>query len=143
MKEDSFQTPFSMALMTSVFVGFVTTILCLIYNIIYRDETGFPLSDFINVSTLIFAVNLLFVIIGFIYFTFVNFSKRSELIFIVLFLLLTIVGAVKSESVVRSADHELTLQFRGLLLGIVLITGIGILAIPLLFHSKVFRKNVL
>jgi hypothetical protein len=143
MAEESFQTPFSKAILTSVFVGFITTIICLIFNIIYRDETGFPLNDIINVSTLIFAVNLLFVVIGFIYFTFMNSSKRAEFIFVVAFILLIALGAWKAESVVRSPDHELTLQFRGLLLGIIIITGIGILSIPFLFHSKKFRDIVL
>ncbi|HWC54728.1 MAG TPA: hypothetical protein VG676_14160 [Chitinophagaceae bacterium] len=143
MKEESFQTPFSKAMLTSVFVGFVTCIVCLIFNIIYRDETGFPLNDIINVSTLIFAVNLLFVVIGFIYFPFMNSSKKSEMIFVVIFLLLTILGVIKAESVIRSSDHELTQQFRGLLLGIIIITGLGILSIPLLFHNRKFRETIL
>jgi positive regulator of sigma E activity len=130
-------------MLTSVFVGFVTCIVCLIFNIIYRDETGFPLNDIINVSTLIFAVNLLFVVIGFIYFPFMNSSKKSEMIFVVIFLLLTILGVIKAESVIRSSDHELTQQFRGLLLGIIIITGLGILSIPLLFHNRKFRETIL
>ncbi|HVT84159.1 MAG TPA: hypothetical protein VHD35_03110 [Chitinophagaceae bacterium] len=142
MKEETFQTPFSKAMLTSVFVGFVTCIVCLIYNIIYRDETGFPLNDIINVSTLIFAVNLLFVVIGFIYFSFMN-SKKSEFIFVAVFLLLTILGIIKAGSVVRSSDHEITEQFRGLLLGIIIITGVGILSIPFLFHNKKFRETIL
>lgn len=142
MKEETFQTPFSKAMLTSVFVGFVTCIVCLIYNIIYRDETGFPLNDIINVSTLIFAVNLLFVVIGFIYFSFMN-SKKSEFIFVAVFLLLTILGIIKAGSVVRSSDHEITEQFRGLLLGIIIITGVGILSIPFLFHNKKFREAIL
>lgn len=143
MAEESFQTPFSKAILTSVFVGFVTTIICLIYNIVYRGETGFPQNDIINVSTLIFAVNLLFIVIGFIYYPFMNSSKKSELIFVVAFILLIAIGAWRAESVVRSTDHEQTLQFRGLLLGIIIITGIGILSIPFLFHNKKFRETIL
>jgi hypothetical protein len=52
-------------------------------------------------------------------------------------------GAIGAESVVRSPVHELTLQFRGLLLGVIIIIGIGILSIPLLFHNKTFRDKVL
>ena len=143
MKEETYQTPFSMALLTSLFVGFFTTILCLIYDIVYRDKTKFPLSDIINVSSLIFVVNLLFFAIGFIYFEFVKRSKKGEFVFIGLFLLLIILGAIGAESVVRSPDHELTLQFRGLLLGVIIIIGVGILCIPLLFHNKTFREKVI
>ena len=143
MKEETYQTPFSMAILTSLFVGFFTTILCLIYDIIYRDKTGFPLSDIINVSSLIFVVNLLFFGIGFIYFEFVKRSRKGEFVFIGLFLLLIILGAIGAESVVRSPDHELTLQFRGLLLGVIIIIGVGILCIPLLFHNKTFREKVI
>lgn len=143
MKEETYQTPFSMAIMTSLFVGFFTTILCLVYDIIYRDETGFSLSDIINVSSLIFVVNFLFFLVGFIYSIFVKRSRKSELIFIGLFILLTLLGAIGAESVVRSPVHELTIQFRGLLLGVVIIIGIGILCVPLLFHNKTFREKVL
>src|SRR5574338_531056 len=135
MKEEAFQTPFSKTILTSVFVGFITCIICLIYNIIYRDETGFPQNEIINVSTLIFAINLLFVVVGFIYFPFMNSSRKSEYIFIAVFLLLIILGAWKAESVIRSTNHELTVQFRGLLLGLVIITGAGILSIPFLIHN--------
>ena len=143
MKEETYQTPFSMAILTSLFVGFFTTIFCLVYDIIYRDETGFPLSDIINVSSLIFVVNFLFFLIGLIYSIFAKRSKKIELIFIGLFVLLTILGAIGAESVIRSPDHVLTLQFRGLLLGVVIIIGIGVLCIPLLFHNKTFREKVL
>src|ERR1043166_2957552 len=129
MKEETYQTPFSMAILTSLFAGFFTTVLCLVYDIIYREETRFPLSDIINVSSLLFAVNLLFFLVGFIYSIFVKRSRKSELIFIGLFVLLIILGAIGAESVVRSPVHELTLQFRGLLLGVIIIIGIGILSI--------------
>lgn len=65
------------------------------------------------------------------------------MIFVVIFLLLTILGVIKAESVIRSSDHELTQQFRGLLLGIIIITGLGILSIPLLFHNRKFRETIL
>ncbi len=143
MTDDSFQTPFSMALLTSVFVGFVTTILCLIYNLIFRDETGFPLASFINVSTLIFSVNLLFVIIGLIYSLFAKESKGPEFIFIAIFILLTVLGSIKAGSAISSQGHELTSQLRGLLLGIVIIIGLGSLSVPFLFHNKKFKQNVL
>ena len=61
---------FCRAMMTGVFVGFVSTIIALVYNIFYRDETGYLPADIINVSSLIFAMNLIFWVIGIIYYFF-------------------------------------------------------------------------
>ncbi|MBS1921668.1 MAG: hypothetical protein JST17_15590 [Bacteroidetes bacterium] len=147
MQEETYQTPFSNAMLTSVFVGFVSAILCLIYNIVYRSETGYQPSEIINVSSLIFSVNLFFVIIGLIYSAFVRNSTKPEFVFIIIFLLLIILAVYKSQTVVRSTgapDHEQQVaHFRGLLTGIVLIAGVGILSIPFLFHNKKFRAAVL
>jgi hypothetical protein len=52
------------ATMTGLFVGIIDTLICLSYNIGYRNFTGYMPSAIINVSSLIFAVNLiLFVLI--------------------------------------------------------------------------------
>ena len=52
-------------------------------------RTGFPLNGFINVSSIIFAVNVLFPIIGIIYYGFISSSKKADILFVILFLLLT------------------------------------------------------
>ncbi|MCZ2459111.1 MAG: hypothetical protein LC128_05740 [Chitinophagales bacterium] len=142
-KDDTFQMPFSDAVLTSVFVGFCASIACLLYNLVVRERTGLELSGFINVSTLIFSVNLIFVVIGLIYSLFVKNSKRPELIFILIFLALIVFLVIKSGSVVRSPDPEIASQFRTLLMGIVIIIGVGIVLIPFLFHSQKFRDAVL
>jgi len=143
MKEENVQTPFSMALLTCVFVGFITSILCLLYNIIFRQQTGFPFNDIINVSSLIFSVNIFFFIIGFIYFPFVKKSQKPEILFITIFLLLIIYTVIKAESVNRSSNLLFNSEFRDLFAGIVVIVGIGIMSIPFLFHNKRFRDAVL
>lgn len=143
MKEETFQTPFSQALLTSVFVGFITCIICLVFNIVYRDTTGFHYGNSINVSTLIFGINLLFVIIGLIYFIFMNSSKKAEIIYIVLFIALTAFCVLKAESIINPQNEEEALHLRGLLLGLIIISGVGSLIIPLLFHNKRFRDAVL
>lgn len=144
MDMDNYQTPFSRALLTAVFVGFVASIICLFFNIVYREETGFVPTEIINVSSLIFGVNLFFFAGGMIYGGLKSWSGKSDIIFIVLFILLTIFFAWKAEGAIRTADHAVTLQFRGLLLGIILISGISIaLAVPYLFHNKKFNESVL
>src|SRR5947208_10602161 len=75
MKNDDYQSTFSRAVLTGVFVGFVSTLVCLFYNVLYRNSTGFLPADIINVSSLIFAVNLLFLVIGVIYYFFLKIGR--------------------------------------------------------------------
>ena len=144
MDYDFQQTPLSMAVLTGLFVGFMATIVCLIYNLIYRQSTAFELSDIINVSSLIFAVNLLFLVIGFIYYGFIKTFRKGGLIFMVVFALLTVFLAWEAEGVHRSADQLLNSEFRQLLLGIVIILGASAaFAIPFLFNSRKFHEHVI
>ena len=134
---------FSGALLTGVFAGFAGTILCLAYNIIYRDDTGFLPSAIINVSSLIFAVNLLFVFIGLIYFVCLRWLPKGNIVFEALFVLLTIVLLLATSGVQRSDDAVVNHEFRGLLSGIIIILGLCSAAMPVLFHNKNFREHVI
>jgi hypothetical protein len=144
MDYDFHQSPLSKALLTGLFAGFTATVFCLIYNLIYRESTAFSLSDIINVSSLIFAVNLVFLVIGAIYYGLIKSFRKGELIFIVVFALLTIFFAWKAEGVQRSANELLNSEFRQLLLGVVIIMGVSaVVLIPFLFHNKKFEEHVL
>jgi uncharacterized membrane protein YqjE len=141
MHNDQQIYPFGKTLLTGVFAGFVATVICLIYNILYRDATGFILADIINVSSLIFGVNILFVLIGLIYFVFQRFFKKSTLVFAAVFLLATLFCLWKTAGVHRSSDYEVTEQFRGLLSGIVIIMGVcAVFLMPFSFHYKKFEE---
>jgi len=138
------KSKFYRAMMTGFFVGFIATFVCLAYNIVYRDSTGFPLNGFINVSSIIFAVNILFPIIGIIYYGFISSFKKADILFVILVLLLTAFFVWRTELILRTNDHLLDIEFRKLLLGIVLILGISAsVLIPLLYHSKKFENAVL
>ena len=138
------QSTFSKTLLTSVFVGFVATILCLAFNIVYRESTGFELSDIINVSTLIFGVNLVFVVIGALHFLLVKNFRRGEIIFIALFVVLTLLGIWGAEAAHRTVDAVQNNEFRQLLLGTVLIMGIGAaFLVPYLSHNRTFQEHVI
>jgi hypothetical protein len=138
------QTPLSKAVLTGLFTGFTATIVCLIYNLIYRESTAFSLSDIINVSSLIFAVNLLFLVIGIIYYGFIKSFRKGGLIFMIVFVLLTVFFAWKAEGVHRSPDQLLNSEFRQLLLGVVIILGVSAaFLIPFLFSNKKFEEYVL
>lgn len=144
MDNEDFQTPFTKAFLTALFAGIITSIICLIYNGVYRDQTGLEPTDIINVGTIIFAVHIIFLLLGILFYLFRLWKKTGETLYIVALLLLTAFLSWKSEGVVRSSNHDVTIEFRGLLLGIVLIIGISAsVVVPMLFHNKSFEKNIL
>lgn len=136
------QSPFSKAVLTAVFVGFFATLVCLIYNIIFRESTGYQPADFINVSSLIFAINLIFLVIGVIYFVFLRSFKKGDVIFEVLFAVLTIFCAWRADQA-HMINPTLTSEFRTLLIGTIIIMGIGSVLIPFLFRNQKFVDAVL
>lgn len=140
---NSYLTPFTKAILTSLFVGIVATILCMGYDVFYRDSTSFPLSDYINVSNLIFAVNLLFLLFGAVYYLFTRFRK-GEIFFVVLFLLLTGALVFLAAGIHRSNVPLLNTEFHQLFLPMVIIIGLlAALGIPYLYHSRKFEEHVL
>ena len=134
---------FSGALLTGVFAGFAGTIICLIFNIIYRDDTGFLPSAIINVSSLIFAVNILFVFIGLAYFVCLRYLPKGDAIFEAIFILLTLFCLLATSGAHRSDDAVVNHQFRGLLSGVIIILGICCGAMPVMFHNRRFREHVI
>lgn len=143
MNYEFHQSPLSKAILTSVFIGFFATLVCLIYNIIFRERTGYQPADFINVSSLIFAVNLVFLVIGLLYFVFHSFFKKGDIVFEILFGLLIIFCAWRAGHASMENNPVLTSEFRTLLIGVIIIIGIGIELVPLLFHNKKFEDAVL
>jgi hypothetical protein len=133
--------PFGKTVLTGVFAGIVASVICLAYNIIYRNATGFSLSDIINVSSIIFGINIVFLVVGLVYFAFQRVFKKSTLIFVAVFVLITLFCLWKTAGVNRSVEYEASVQFRGLLSGIVIISGIcATLLMPFLFHYKKFEE---
>lgn len=144
MEDENMQTPFTKAFLTALFVGIVTSVACLIYNSVYRDQTGLEPTDIINVGSIIFGVHIIFLLLGIVFYLVRLWKRTGEVVYIVALLLLTGFLSWKAESVVRSANQAVTIEFRGLLLGIVLIMGIAAaIAVPVLFHNKKFERNVL
>lgn len=143
MNYEFHQSPLSKAILTSVFVGFFATIICLVYNIIFRQSTGYQPADFINVSSLIFIVNLIFLVVGLLYFLFLRSFKKGDVVFEVLFGIIIIFCAWRADHANMMNNPTLTSEFRTLLIGTIIIMGIGIELVPLLFHNKKFEDAVL
>jgi hypothetical protein len=144
MEKENYMSPLLKSIMTSLFVGIVATIICLFFNAIYRSQSDYPLADIINVSSLIFVVNLLFLVIGFVHYFLTKFIRAGELVYIILFAALTLYCLWGTAHVHRSDNAAFNSQFKGLLGGVILIMGIlaaGI--IPFLFHNRKFEEGIL
>lgn len=142
--EPVYNTRFSSALLTAVFSGIIATLLSMAYYLGFKEITGFPYSMIVNVSSLIFGINIVFVIIGFIYSFFLKFSKKGEIQFVVLFVVLTAVLVILSMNIHRSDNALFNHEFQELITGLVIIAGISAFAlIPLLYHNRKFIDHVL
>lgn len=135
---------FYKAMMTGLFVGILVTIVCLLYNLVYRSSSGFPLTDVVNVSSLIFFTNIVFLIIGIVYYLFVKYFSRGNRIFEIVFFALTIFFVALTIFGHRTDDHQLNVEFRTLMTGIVIIQGLSAaLLLPFLYHNKSFEQHVI
>ena len=134
---------FFKALMTGLFIGIIDTIILLAYNIGYRSETGYIPSEIINVSSLIFGVNLLLTIVGVLFFFFHRYIRGGDVVYTIFFLALTIWLAFKTFPSVRFGDAHLDSGWHGLMGGVVLICGISAACLPLLYRSEKFQDAVI
>ena len=141
--EQPVQSTFSKALLTSVFVGIIATLACLAFNIWFRGYTEFQLSTLINVSSLIFSVNIIFVLIGVAYYGCIRASRKGDIIFEAILLTGMILCIWKAGAIDRTDNLQLNMEFRNLLKGVILIMSIAALSIPLLFHNKNFEKHII
>jgi hypothetical protein len=140
----SYLTPFSKSLLTGVFAGISATFICIIYNVIFRDETGYQLFNLINVSSLIFGVNIAFMLIGVIYYWFIKFLKRGEIVYIGVFILITVFGIIKTYGIQRTDDQVANIEFHHLFIAMIVIWSIAAsIGIPVMYHSKRFEEHVL
>ena len=134
---------FFKAMMTGLFVGIIDTLICLAYNIGYRTYTGYLPSSLINVSSLIFMVNLLLLVIGIVYFFFLRASRRGDVLFEVVVLAVTVWLIWKTTGLTRFGDPKMDSGFRGLLGGIILILGASTACIPFLYRSRRFVEAMI
>jgi hypothetical protein len=135
MNHDYEQTEFSRSLLAGVFAGIAATILSLLYNTFFREFTGFPLSQIINVSTIIFILVLIVTIAGVVFHLFHHYLKNGTLVYQIAGILLTVLFIFGAMQVQRSPSAVLSVEFRELLSGIILITGLSVVFfIPFLFR---------
>lgn len=124
MNYDYPQTKLSKDLLTGVFAGIIATLINLAYDFFFRYYDKLYPSEIINVSSIIFVTMLLFTIAGIIYFALDKFVKHGNIIYIILFLALTVISFYAGMHVHRSSDASVNEGFKGLLLGTVAVSGL-------------------
>ena len=139
----TYSTPFTKALLTGLFVGIVATLLCIGYDIAFRESISFSPTTIINVSSMIFVINLLFLVIGVVYYGFLK-LKHGELGYIIISMAATTILIFLAFTTHRSSDMIINNRFHHLLAPIVAIIGLcSSIGIPLLWHSRKFEQYVI
>jgi hypothetical protein len=135
-RAQSKNTSISRSLMAGLACGIVASIINVAYGYFYRKATAFTGATLFEPLVMFVAFPLLFVIAGLVYFEMVDSIKKGGLLFTLLFLLLMGAATVINLTGARSGEE-------GLLLGIILITGI-LMAVLLPFlatHAKIFMDK--
>jgi len=144
MNHEELQDPFSKSLLTGLFAGITATLCCFVFGLAYRLQTGFLLTDFINVPSIIFVCNILLLAIGMLHFMFERIPRYGTWIYIITFTVITLFCIWKTGSIQRSNIYEETIKFRGLLTGMIIIIGSSAsLLIPYLYHNRKFIQYII
>lgn len=129
--------------LTGLFTGIFATLSCLLYDLLFCYYTGFPYCTIINVSTIIFAITSAVLVAGLLYYYLLKAFRLGNIIFIGVFIIFTLFALWRTSFVERSVNYHETVEFRELLSGIFIITGIYcFFLIPFLYHNKAFNKYV-
>lgn len=143
MNYDYKQTPFSKALLTGVFCGLAATLASLAYSFFFKFSTGYTLSSVVNVPSIIFFSLIVLSAAGLFYHMFRN-IKGGSILFIAVFAIATAWVLWKISGVNRTDDHTVNIEFRELVSGIILITGVSaFFLVPFLYNNKKFEDAVL
>ncbi|RYY81644.1 MAG: hypothetical protein EOO15_24155 [Chitinophagaceae bacterium] len=131
------------ALMTGLFVGLFATVVCLLFNLVYRRSTGFGPTDIINIATLTFGINLAFPLIGLLFDGFRKWFKGGERAFTILLTLLFAIFIWRALGTQLTDNALLNREFRTLLIGVLLILGASAaFLLPFLYHNRQFEDHV-
>lgn len=137
MSNDSGHTFFSRSVMAGLFAGIIATLANLMFNVFFREYSGFPLNDIINVSSIIFATCLTLTVAGLLYYVLERYLKRGMWFYIMLIVVLTVLGIRLAFQVERSDNPVWNLDFSELFLGVIAISGAcAAILVPLLVRRE-------
>src|ERR1700754_3355990 len=122
MRDFSYHPDISRSLLGGVFSGMVATVICLVYSVFYERATNFVAVS-VNVSTIIFAVLILFVFSASVYHLLCVQLKLPTVVYILLYAAITFYCMLQTADI-QSTDNPLSAKdLKGLLFGIELICG--------------------
>lgn len=121
---------FDRCLLAGLFTGLVAAIVAIVFNVIYRGSTNLIAFAVVMPISIFTAFPFFNLVLGGVYFLFVQNLKRGARVFIVVFLLATILSIVLTRYTGSRADR-LVDEFRGLVVGLEIIEGVlGAFLIP-------------
>lgn len=110
-------------LLAGLMTGIVSSILVIIFNVIYRRETEFIAYAVVMPISVFMAVPFLHLVTGGFYYLFIDHLKRGSLVYTVVSLVLTVALIFVTEDAGSKSDSTVQ-TFRGLLVGIEIIGGV-------------------
>ncbi|MGN6294074.1 MAG: hypothetical protein ACTHMV_15110 [Chitinophagaceae bacterium] len=123
-KEDDFEYPHAYKpIMAGLFAGIVASLLNIFYDAIFRGATGYSLPELINVSTIIFGTLFILFVAGTVFAIMDRYMKHATVPYIILFVVLTLLCVQLALHVNRTDNLVQKLEFRQLLVGVVIISG--------------------
>lgn len=117
--------PLTKCILAALLTGLIASLADEAYNFAYRAVTGFSPSEIINVSSLIFITLTVFMVFGVLYYSLTKLGKRTDLVYIIIMLVLTVLGFIVGTGVQRSSDQHVNEMFRWLFIGVELIIGLS------------------
>jgi hypothetical protein len=130
------RVPFSKVFLTGLFAGILATLVCYVFDIYFRLSTNYGPSDYINVSSITFIVNILLLIGGLVYYALRIWLKRPDTLFTILCLAVTAFSIWMTTRIHRFDDERMNREFIQLLGGTIIIIGIATLCIPWFYQNK-------
>jgi hypothetical protein len=130
------RVPFSKVILTGLFAGILATLLCYVFDIFFRLSTNYGPSDYINVSSITFIVNILLLVGGLVYYALRSWLKRPNMFFTILCLAVTVFCIWMTSRIHRFDDIRMNREFIQLLGGTIIIIGTATLCIPWFYQNK-------
>ncbi|HOZ85283.1 MAG TPA: hypothetical protein PK191_07325 [Niabella sp.] len=124
MEKEEYSIKIYKPLMAGLFAGYFATIVNLLFDVVFRESTTFPLHELINVSTIIFATLILLALAGCVYAIFEKVMGKKPIGYIVFSLAFTLFLIYGTLQLHRSMDVTVNHEFQYLLIGIIAITGL-------------------
>ena len=117
------QTLLSRCILSGLLAGFAAVLANFAFNYIYREVSGFTLSEVVNVVSIIFSSILVTLVGGVLLYIFLK-MKNGRTVYMILFLLLTVAGIFAASQTERSNVPANQHEFRILFAGIIIIDGL-------------------